>query len=421
LQATRGVHDYGAIAIRDAVLDHAEDDVPLYLPLSRLNDSTLLYYLSGPFNRQATLAVSPAEEAIVISSEQNARDSTWVRLADHTATILPPFTAEGQRMIQAALADSSATPIPTAAGETAARLAYLSADPARFVEQPAAPIGATFGPFDLIGASYTRTISQAQRSLAVTLYWQANHPTTTEHEILLRFVDDQRRVWGNGDARPTGWVYPTSFWRPGLDNIAAQHHILIEPEEPLPPGRYWLAVSVFDPAKNQRLPLTAGTSDSPDTVFVGPLKVPLPPPAAPPALAATEITFGDVAELSGFRLEQSTIQPGQPIELTLRWETLAPPPVDYTVFIHLLDAGDNLVAGQDSQPVKGTYPTTIWSPHEQILDHHSLPTPENLSPGQYRLALGLYHQPTGERLAVHPPDSQSRFILPPLIAIEGQP
>jgi len=74
--------------------------------------------------------------------------------------------------------------------------------------------------------------------------------------------------------------------------------------------------------------------------------------------------------------------------------------------------------------VSDTYPTTIWSPAEQIIDRHALPTPGSLSPGQYRLVIGLYHQPTGERLPVHtpgsPPDSQGRFILPQTITIESQ-
>jgi len=160
-------------------------------------------------------------------------------------------------------------------------------------------------------------------------------------------------------------------------------------------------------------------------LFVGPLKVPLPSPATPPALATAGVTFGDVARLAGFGLERSTVEAGEPTELTLLWEALATPPVDYTVFVHLLDSGDNLVAGQDSQPVNGAYPTTIWSPNEQILDQHALPTPASLSPGHYRLAIGLYHQPSGERLAIHPPggapDSEGRFILPRVITIEAQP
>ena len=47
LQTTRGAFDYGSVAIRDAVLEHATEDTPVYLPFSRLNFPTLLFYLSG--------------------------------------------------------------------------------------------------------------------------------------------------------------------------------------------------------------------------------------------------------------------------------------------------------------------------------------------------------------------------------------
>jgi hypothetical protein len=423
LQTTRGVYDYGAIAIRNEIFRLTKDDIPIYLPLSRFNDSPLLYYLSGTFERQATFSTEPSEQAVVISPEINEADPTWVRLHEHTATVLPPLTAQGQELIQTALASAAASSIRTVDGETVARLAPLPADPARFVQQPTHPISATFGPASLLGAHYDPVINTSQERLPVTLYWQANQTMADEYEVLVRLVDDQRRTWGSGDARPTDWVYPTSFWRPGLDEIAAQHSVTLESLDPLPPGRYWLAVSVFDPAKNRRLPLPAGTSSSPDTFFVGPLKVPLPPPPSVPLLEMDEITFGNLARLEGFSLNRPTVKAGEPIEFDLLWEAIDTPAVDYTVFTHLLDASDKLVAGHDTQPVSGSYPTSIWSSKERILDQHLLPTPDTLPPGQYRLAIGFYHQPSGQRLPVrfnNTAKNQGRFILPQKIVVAGQ-
>jgi hypothetical protein len=95
--------------------------------------------------------------------------------------------------------------------------------------------------------------------------------------------------------------------------------------------------------------------------------------------------------------------------------------VDYTVFVHLLDPNGNRVAGNDIQPVNNTYPTSLWGRGEHILDPHTLPTPHNLPPGPYRLAIGLYHQPTGERLPLRYPDGrqddQGRLILDPPIIV----
>ncbi|MBE7551873.1 MAG: hypothetical protein HS126_12460 [Anaerolineales bacterium] len=424
LPVTQGIYDYGAVAIRDAVLAHANDTRPIYLPLARFNDPPLLFYLSGRFRREAVLAASPAPSALVISPEKNEHDSVWVRLQGDTAAILPPLTAEGRQFIQTALAGGSTQAIQTPRGETVARLAALPTDPARFVQQPTHPLTAAFGSARLVGAAHPTAIDPTSAALPVTLYWQAARPMRDDYEVILHLVDDSRRVVGDGTARPNDWVYPTTFWRPGLDTVAAQQPVTLETNSPTP-GRYWLAVALFDPAAGRRLPLTEGSSDSPDTFFIGPLKVPLPAPPPFPLPAEEEATFGNLIQLSAFRLDTPTLPAGEPVQLSLLWQALDTPPLDYTVFVHLLDAGNNVVAGNDTQPVNNTYPTTIWSPGERILDRHTLPTPASLSPGQYRLAIGLYYQPTGERLplsvAEGPPDPQGQLIVKPLITITAGP
>ncbi len=418
LQSARGAYDYGAIAVRDTIASY-NADTAIYLPLARFNDATLLYYLSGPYRREAKLNVPPAAKAVVISPERNEQDKTWVRLQNGLATILPPLTENGRRLIHTALSGDT-TPIKTVGGETIARLAPLPAGPAQFLQQPTRRLTAAFGPAQLTGAAFEMEIDPAGDQLPVTLFWQAAEPMRHEYEVILQLVDDARRVWGDGSGRPNDWAYPTSFWRPHVDEIAGHHPLRLNTTT-LPPGRYWLAVSLFDPATQQRLPLTQGSSNSPDTVFIGPLKVPLPPPAVrPPAIEPVD--FGDVARLSGVSLEPQTLAPGESIEVTLLWQALTTPDLDYTVFIHLLDENDTLAAGHDSQPVSGQYPTSIWTPGETIIDTHTLPLPATLPPGEYRLALGLYHQPTGRRLPVQrageAPDPQGRLLLPAILLVE---
>jgi hypothetical protein len=130
-----------------------------------------------------------------------------------------------------------------------------------------------------------------------------------------------------------------------------------------------------------------------------------------------------VVTLSGLALDQLQVAPGEPIQLTLQWEALARPDIDYTVFMHLLNSGGDLVAGHDSQPANGSYPTSIWSPGERIADSHTFPLPASLPPGQYRIAIGLYHQPNGARLPLRfssgSTEPQGSFVLPHIITIEG--
>jgi hypothetical protein len=268
----------------------------------------------------------------------------------------------------------------------------------------------------LTGISYPETIDPASpdRSIPVTCYWQANAPMRDEYEVLLHIVDDHRTAWGNGDARPTGWVYPTSFWRPGLDAVAAQHEVRLDEGASPPPGRYWLAISVYDPATGRRLPLAEGTrGDSPDTYLAGPLKVPLPPVTEETRqrAIAQEATFGETATLVGIIPEQMIVHAGEEVRLTLLWQALTTPAVDYTVFVHLLDSEGRGVAGGDSQPAANTYPTSIWSPGEIIADAHTVSLAggdgEPVRPGRYHVSVGMYDLRTGQRLPVHLPDGSS--------------
>jgi hypothetical protein len=269
-------------------------------------------------------------------------------------------------------------------------------------------------------------IDPSPEEIPVTLFWQATTQMNDEYEVILHLVDDDRQVWGNGSGRPNDWVYPTTFWRPDLDRIAAQHHITVE-TDPLEPGRYWLAISLFDPAAHQRLPLTEGESNSPDTLFVGPLKAPLFEEALEEKYAPLEeeVIFGDVARLLSFEATHVTISAGETISFSLLWEAISTPTFDYTVFVHLLDENDNIVAGHDTQPVAGRYPTSIWTPGERILDHHMLPTPDSLAPGQYRLAIGLYDQLTGKRLPLNFADNRSdaegQLILTQPMTVKNTP
>jgi hypothetical protein len=76
--------------------------------------------------------------------------------------------------------------------------------------------------------------------------------------------------------------------------------------------------------------------------------------------------------------------------------------LDYTVFVHLLDADGRQVAQADGPPQSGQYPTSWWGAGEVVADRHRLPNEviANLPPGSYTLSVGLYNLDTGERLAV---------------------
>jgi hypothetical protein len=56
------------------------------------------------------------------------------------------------------------------------------------------------------------------------------------------------------------------------------------------------------------------------------------------------------------------------------------------------------LAQADSQPLRGTYPTSFWDVGEILLDPYELAVPSGVPPAEYGLYVGMYLPATGERL-----------------------
>jgi len=118
--------------------------------------------------------------------------------------------------------------------------------------------------------------------------------------------------------------------------------------------------------------------------------------------------FGDHIHLRGYELPgqaqsgRIALHSGQggSLPITLYWQADGPIATDYTVFVHLLDEGGALRSQRDAPPAGGARPTSGWLPGEVISDTVVLALPADLSPGLYRLAVGLYSPLDGQRLPV---------------------
>lgn len=105
---------------------------------------------------------------------------------------------------------------------------------------------------------------------------------------------------------------------------------------------------------------------------------------------AINATFNDELTLSQFRLTQSTLKPGGPLCIEVKWNTLKTPAADYTVYVHVVDPNGQVVAQNDRQPQGGFAPTSSWQPGTGIIDRHGVILPANLAAGEYSIRVGLY-------------------------------
>ena len=144
---------------------------------------------------------------------------------------------------------------------------------------------------------------------------------------------------------------------------------------------------------------------------ISPFRYIAPAYAKPPLLSETEmenipnpvaVTFDDQMKLLGYEVGRETIRPGENLDVTLYWQALAPMERNYSVFVHLLDENDLVLASQDTFPGQGTYPTRLWRAWDAIADVYTIVVPPTaFTPSSAQLEVGLYEFDSGKRLTVY--------------------
>ncbi|MGD2144968.1 MAG: hypothetical protein PVF54_10865, partial [Anaerolineae bacterium] len=119
------------------------------------------------------------------------------------------------------------------------------------------------------------------------------------------------------------------------------------------------------------------------------------------------VDMGGAMRLLGYDLQETATTPGDQVAVTLYWEALAPTKKDYSVFVHLLDKHDLLVAQRDTLPGLGLLSTTWLEPGFRWADRYVLELPTTAySPNQAQIEVGLFDAKTGQRLPATDPDGQ---------------
>jgi len=123
--------------------------------------------------------------------------------------------------------------------------------------------------------------------------------------------------------------------------------------------------------------------------------------------AVEHVVFGDQIVLAGYQFSPTEDYIG----LSIAWQAQKSRLPDYTVFVQLLEADTNgRVAGVDTRPQKGEWPTSRWVKDEVVVDDYFVAIPYDLPPGFYNIIVGLYQPENGQRLTL--PNGQDHWVLP---------
>jgi 4-amino-4-deoxy-L-arabinose transferase-like glycosyltransferase len=117
---------------------------------------------------------------------------------------------------------------------------------------------------------------------------------------------------------------------------------------------------------------------------------------------------GSVGAFEVYRVEPLPAQTraGDPLEVKLAIQAREEVAVNYTLFVHLVDSEDRVVAQVDTWPQGGQWPTANWVRGQVVEDTLTLMPSIDDASGAYRIAVGMYDALDGTRLLVRDRDGR---------------
>ena len=146
-------------------------------------------------------------------------------------------------------------------------------------------------------------------------------------------------------------------------------------------------------------------------------------PDHPPGMRErADVDFGGRIRLLGYAASPPAwvIEPGERLILTLWWRGLQEMNTQYSVYVHGLEAlPPHRLRFQSDHMHPGDMPTTAspWREERYIRDVHVIRIPADLSPGPYRLKVGLYERDHPEQTLSVDGSGENGYMLPHILLV----
>ncbi len=310
---------------------------------------------------------------------------------DH-ALALPGGLPPGEYQLRLRALGSDLQPLPVSAGGVDAYIGSVQVlagdDPAQLPAYTTQP--SRLGPVTLLGYKLPESAILPGHLAPLELFWQVHETPATDFVVQVELLDQEGEVMVSFASPPTRADYPPTAWQPG-ELLQGRAPLVLSGS--IPPGEYRLRLTLRDPSGEQAIGRSIVLDEAVE-VGAWPTVTELPDIETP-----LRADFGQPAliELHGYEL---TEEPGV-LSLTLFWRSAsATIPENYSVFVHLVNEGGEIVAQADGAPAQGLRPTIGWRDGEVIVDNYRLALPPDLPSGVYRLYVGLYDPADFSRLPV---------------------
>ncbi len=112
-----------------------------------------------------------------------------------------------------------------------------------------------------------------------------------------------------------------------------------------------------------------------------------------------EADLGGATRILGYRLDRTSVRPGDTLKISVYWLPEATTPTPQTVFAQVFVPDVGVVAQADVYPGGGTYPTNRWVAGRPFVDTYYLHIPPDApAAAAAPILFGLYDEATGQRL-----------------------
>ncbi|MBE2220001.1 MAG: glycosyltransferase family 39 protein [Anaerolineae bacterium] len=233
---------------------------------------------------------------------------------------------------------------------------------------------------------YDVAVAPAGETMPVTLYWRVDGLPRADYLPFVHLEDK----WGHRWSQAEAFAYPVAQWQPG-DVVIQRVDLPITAGAP--PGDYQVRVGFFNPDSGDRLPVVDGNGRyAGDSTLIE--KAPVTVGAPPNPLPQPPIPVGDEVQpglnLLGYQWGSKELTTGETLDIALWWLATKQQP-HFTTRLELYKrdkTGRILGAGT---PNHNTYPFESWETPQFLIDNLSMPIPDSVTDGEYRILLHLFN------------------------------
>jgi 4-amino-4-deoxy-L-arabinose transferase-like glycosyltransferase len=253
-------------------------------------------------------------------------------------------------------------------------------DPA--TRKPPVTLNAALGGLTAIGAETPPEPIITGDPWTLSMEWSAQTDRLPALDVQWDFVVNDQTIYSTTMALNP---YSTEQWRAG-EVLQSKYDFRLPID--VPAGKYDLQFKVIDRATGQ--PLTVRAVElTPVTVAARPRNFTSPTTAYP-----LDVKFDEMAKLVGADIHRS----GLAITVTLYWQAATITTTNFTAFVQLIRADDQVQQQIDNWQIAFDAPTSTWLPGQVIADQYVFEVSSSAPSPDAAIGVGLYNAATGERL-----------------------